>query len=264
MTRKKAAEVEVKEENLPVVNHMDFESDAGMGFENADSDAYSIPYLIVLQSNSPQVDEDDGRFIEGAKAGLILNTVTNELFEELSLVPVEYSRRMVEWVPRDAGGGFRGSFDPSDPKICDIERNEDGKFMLENGNFLNDTRYHFVLVDKGESQTEPAVIALTSTQIKKSRNWMYAMNNIKFKNKEGKIFTPPSFSHRYKVTSIPESNDKGNWKGWKFTMDGVLGKDDTYLYQSAKLFLEEIKKGAAEIMAPPAEASAADDDDVAF
>ena len=260
--KKEEKELAVKEEYLPS-EHMDFESDAGMGFENADSDAYSIPYLIILQSNSPQVDEDEGRYVEGAKAGMIMNTVTNELFSELTLVPVEYSRRMVEWVPRDAGGGYRGSYDPSDPKVCDLERDENGRYVLDNGNFLNDTRYHFVLVDKGLGQTEPAVIALTSTQIKKSRNWMYAMNNIKFRNKDGKMFTPPSFSHKYSVSSVSEKNDKGSWKGWKFSMLSVLDKDEAYLYQSAKLFLDEIKKGAAEIMAPPAETSS-QDSDVAF
>ena len=59
----------------------DFEADAGAGMENVTADDLQIPFLSILQSNSPQLDESEGKYIDGAKAGMILNTVTNEIFD---------------------------------------------------------------------------------------------------------------------------------------------------------------------------------------
>ena len=76
--------------SVPSTQVMDFEADSGAGFEGADSQSFAIPYLIILQSNSPQVDEDDGKYIKGAKVGMFLNTVTGEIFdgkEGVNLVP---------------------------------------------------------------------------------------------------------------------------------------------------------------------------------
>jgi hypothetical protein len=257
---KKNAVVKKVEADVPALN--DFAQDAGAGFENAYAQSYTIPYLIILQSNSPQIDDDDPKYIEGAKAGMLFNTVTQELWEEATIIPVHYDRRMVEWVPRDAGGGYRGDFAPDDPRISDVQRGDDGRFMLENGNFLNDTRYHFVMIVNDDGSYEPVVISLTSTQIKKSRGWMTVMNNLKLKGPKG-LFTPPTFSHKYTVTTVGESNEKGNWKGWKFTIDSILTGKEMYLYHAAKEFREAISKGAAKVDIPQTESHDAEDD-VAF
>lgn len=267
MPKKKTTKaVTKKEEHLPSTDVMNFEQDSGAGFEHADADAYSIPYLIILQKNSPQVDEDDPKYVSGAKAGMFMNNVTEELFDEVILVPAMYRRLMVEWVPRDAGGGFRGSFDPADPRIADVQRGDDGKFVLENGNFLSDTRYHFVLQISGEGETavfEPMVISLTSTQIKKSRNWMTKMNNFKMKGAK-KMFTPPMYAHVVKATSVSESNDKGSWKGWKFDLERTLTGDEAHLYTAAQDFIKAIEAGSAQVTAPPETAEAEGEEDVAF
>lgn len=270
MAKKKNEKTDVAESTGTEVGPaLSFEDDSGQGFEMADADSYAIPYLLILQKNSPQCDEDQGAFIKGAKAGMFINTVSQKIFDGdngVLIIPVHYSRMMVEWVPRTAGGGFRGSYDPLDPIVNTAERNETGRFMMPNGNFLNDTRYHFCLIiDEQEKDIEPIILALTSTQIKKSRNWMTQMKNIRLKGSNNMKFTPPMYSHIYRVLTVPEENEKGNWKGWKIELDHMIGQKEISYYLAAKSFREQIMKGAAQVGPPPSEGEGGNlGDDIPF
>ena len=97
---------------------INFEQDAGQGLEGADKDSFAIPYLVVLQPMSPPVAEGT---LEGAKPGLFLNSVTQELLTEIDLVPVAFQRRFLLWAPRKLGGGFKGEFSPIDVELRKIE-----------------------------------------------------------------------------------------------------------------------------------------------
>jgi hypothetical protein len=57
------------------------------------------------------------------------------------------------------------------------------------------------------------------------------------------MFTPPMFSHIYKLTTIPQSNDQGSWYGWKVELVEEL--TDASLYQAAKKFRDAVKAGEA-------------------
>ena len=57
---------------------IDFAADAGMGLENMTSQDMAIPFFNVLQKLSPQCDT-----VEGAKAGMIFNTVTEQSYKEI-------------------------------------------------------------------------------------------------------------------------------------------------------------------------------------
>ena len=56
----------------------DYGSDAGAGFENTKGSDLSIPFIQVLQSNSPQVENNNP---EGAKSGMLFNSVTKEMVD---------------------------------------------------------------------------------------------------------------------------------------------------------------------------------------
>ena len=62
------------------------------------------------------------------------------------------------------------------------------------------------------------------------------MASIKIKSSEGQMFTPATYSHKYKLTAVPESNDSGSWYGWNVTNLGMLTEGETDLYSSAKEF----------------------------
>lgn len=244
----------VKEANLPALANM-YEEDSGAGFENADRDSYSIPFISILQSGSPQVKKSDGAYIKGAEEGFLFNSVSQEIIsgeQGIRVIPAYFTRRFVEWVPRDSGGGgLVGEHLPSDPVVTTATRDAKNQLVLPSGNLLVDTRTHYVLVlsPDGNGYT-PALISMSSTQVKKSRQWMTRMESIKFKNAQGMMFTPPMFSHIYHLTTVPESNDQGSWYGWKVEMDGPL--EDPALYGAARAFRDAVKAGEAKPSQPAA------------
>jgi hypothetical protein len=232
-----------------------YEEDIGAGFEQADKDAYAIPFLSILQAGSPQVKKSDGAYIKGAEEGFLFNSVTQEVIDGTNgttVIPCYYTRRFVKWGARDAGGGFKGEFLPTDP-IISTAKEVDGRLLLadasgafnpKTSDILVDTRNHYVLIlsDNGYS---PALISISSTQIKKSRQWMSKMDGIKLRRADGTMFTAPMFSHTYKLSTVPESNDKGSWYGWKVETGGLV--EDAGLYQAAKAFRDAV--GAGEVKA---------------
>lgn len=80
------AEVAVQEENnIVVFDTSMFEQDAGKGLENIGQDDLALPFLKVLSRQDPVLDD-----LDDAKAGDILNTVTNQTFkgkEGIKVIP---------------------------------------------------------------------------------------------------------------------------------------------------------------------------------
>lgn len=217
--------------------------EAGSGFEEATSDSYAIPFLQVLQSGSPQCKKSDGRYIEGAEEGMIFNTVTQELFDGekgLRIVPCHYAQRMVEWKPRDSGGGFVGEHLPTNPIVSTTYKDDKNRDVLPNGNNLVDTRNHYVLVLGEDGSITPALLAMSSTSIKTSRQWMSKMQGIKIKGPNGFV-TAPMHSREYLLTTSARSNDKGSWFVPDVKLDSIL--TDKSIYQAAQEFRDAIRAG---------------------
>ena len=256
----KANEIEVQKTNAVTLVGQ-FEDDAGAGFEQADANAYAIPFLTVLQSMSPQCKKSDGAYIKGAEEGMLFNSVTQEVFsgeEGVTVIPCYFKRTFIKWAPRDSGGGFKGELMPSDPQIAAGRVDKDGRLIDAEGNLLADTRTHYVLVLDGKGGYQPAVISLASSQIKKSRNWMSKMNGIKMQRADGTHFTPAMFSHQYKITTVPESNDKGSWFGLKVETLGPV--ESAELYQAAKSFRDAVSNGEVKEQMPQPSTSSDTDD----
>ena len=143
---KKKQELKKQEDNLPALNSM-YEEDAGKGFEEADKDSFAIPFLKLHQKMSPQLDEGNAAYIEGAKAGRFCNTVTNKIYESVTVLPCHYSRSFLEWVPRNDGGGLVNVFDAAEgvKLMMTTTKDENNRDLLPEGNELQDTRSHYVL-----------------------------------------------------------------------------------------------------------------------
>ena len=52
--------------------------------------------------------------------------------------------------------------------------------------------------------------------------------------KAGAMYTPARFSHKYKLSSTLEKNEKGSWYGWNIELIGPV--DNAHLYATAKDF----------------------------
>lgn len=190
----------------------DYGEDTGSGFEGAE-EHISIPFLVILQTNSPQCDAQDG--IEGAKPGMLFNTVTNELMDHFVFQPVFQEQWYVEWVPRDEGGGFVDRYAKDSLTVKSAMAVHEGKFgklSLENGNDLVETFYAYgmVLDEKGEIPISIGVIAFKSTQIKPFRNWLTSMFTL-LVGPEGDRRKPPIYAHRAMISTVGQRNKKGSF-----------------------------------------------------
>jgi len=214
----------------------DYSQDAGMGFENVGSDDLGIPFIKIIQSTGDELDEDTAKFIDGAKAGMIFNSSSREILggksEPIVVIPCSYNKAYNEWRPNDAGGGLvMVHRDPSILAQC--ERDDKNNDVLENGNHIVTTSYIGVLVIDGDGDATPAVISFTSTQLKKSKQWLSIMNGIRLENAKGEKFKPSMFSHKYHLSTIKEENAKGSWYGWKVENAGLV--EDIKLIEEAKV-----------------------------
>lgn len=241
-------EVVKPEQNATAVAAMQqqFADDANAGFEEASASAYAIPFLQVLQSGSPQCKKSDGAYIKGAEEGMFYNTVTQEIFsgeDGITVIPCHYTQRFIEWKARESGGGFVGEHLPTDPIVGTTQKDDKGRDMLPNGNTLVDTRNHYVMIVGTDGSLTPALITMSSTQSKVSRQWMSKMQGIKIKNAEGQFVTAPMSSRKYKLTTVPKSNDKGSWFVYNVELAGIV--EDVAEYQAAADFRNAVRSGTA-------------------
>ncbi len=215
----------------------DYSADAGAGFEGLDRDEQLVPFLRILQSNSPQVDPTSSAYIQGAQQGMLLNTATGQIYdgkEGVVIVPAARDHNYVEYVPRDAGGGFVSIWAKDDPRIAPLRKAQGqfGKLELESGNELTETFYFYVEYTSPDGETQPAMLAFASTQIKKYKQMMTRLAGI--------IGSPPRyplFAHRWRLSTVPEQNKKGKFHGYRLVLDGAT-PEDARLAPTDDLYLE--------------------------
>ncbi|QDP61592.1 MAG: hypothetical protein Tp138OMZ00d2C19078261_53 [Prokaryotic dsDNA virus sp.] len=220
MAKTEVAEVEEKN---TVVGSYDYGEDAGTGFEDTKSSDLSIPFINVLQSNSPEIEEEQ---IPGAKVGDMLNTVTGELIKAdkgFCFIPCHKQEAWVEWVPRVRGGGFVGLHDPAGELVQGVikanggsripPKGSDGKrISFKNGpNELIETYYVYGLICNAEgTEVEGfAVISFSSTKIKPYRDWLTSMFIIKGK--------PPMFANRAVIKTVKQKNESGTFANFSIS-----------------------------------------------
>ena len=221
----------------------DMEADANKGAQNISQEDLALPFLKILGQLSPEVNKRDGKYVEGAEPGKIINTVTNELFDSIDIIPCHYKRQYIEWQDRGTSTGAPVAIHEADSDIISqTTRGKDYKDRLPNGNYLDNTAQHFVLAVGSTPQT--ALISMKGTQLKVSRKWNSMMMGLKMQGKNG-LFTPPTYSHIYNLSTVQMSNDKGTWFGWDVSKVGPVESKD--VYDMAKNFATSVGKGEVEV-----------------
>jgi hypothetical protein len=187
----------------------------GAGLENVSGADLAIPFLQLLQQLSPEVNENKAEYISGAKPGMVINSVTGQLYDTkkspIRFIPCSFTKLFVEWRPRTSGGGIVASHGDASI-LTNCHKNDKGQDELPNGNTVATTAYHFGLIVT-ESGTEKVIIPMTSTQLKNSRKWLSLMTTVKLQGPNGS-FTPPMFAFEYNLSTTIEENTKGSWTGW--------------------------------------------------
>lgn len=255
-------------QNTAVALAGQFEEDAGSGFENADSNAYAIPFLSILQAVSAQCKKSEGAYIPGAEEGMLFDSVTKELIngtEGVIIVPCYFKRSYIQWTPSREfrgeytvsvaeGGGVPGTVKLKGRILCGVPQGATDLFDAKGNPLydeLSDTRTHYVLRVYPDGSYKPFVISMSRSQIKRSRNWMSRMDGIRVTGSSGKPIRPPMYSHMYHLTSFVEKKDGDTWMGWQTAL--LKPVDDMELYQAAKAFRDAVSSGEVKEAMPHAE-----------
>lgn len=235
----------------------DYGSDAGSGFENQSSSDYSIPFLSVLQAMSPQVKEPSDGGVEGARQGMIYNTVTEQVYsgkDGIGFIPSLTEHMFVEWVPRDAGGGFVAVHDINSDivKKAKASTKDFGKYKTASGNDLVETFYIYGVTYDGEDVGEMVTIAFTSTKIKAYKKFSTKIGMFQLRLADGRKVRPPLFAHRVLIKTVKEKNNKGEF--YNFSFDSAEGNIASSLMapgdprlEAAKACREMVGSGMAKI-----------------
>jgi len=80
---------------------------------------------------------------------------------------------------------------------------------------------------------------MSSTQAKVSRKWNSMMMSITKDGKDGP-YTPPPFSHIYKLSSVKNTGKGNEWYGYNIQKAGEI--TDTSIYNRAKKFYESCRR----------------------
>lgn len=246
-----AKDVAKLEESKALADYSGYADYGDLGFEDQTQDDYSIPFLGVLQSNSPICSDEDS----GARPGMIINTVTGELYSSkdgVAFVPAATVHNFVEWKPRDAGGGFVAQYDLEDPVVLKATAGHTvGKIILPNGNELIETYSVYGLI-VGPDGAAPAVVAFTSTKIKKYKRWMTQARTVQIDVGGGRRVKAPLPAHRYRLKTVKEKNTKGEFFNFDIGFDGAnalearLGPKDE-IFIAARDLNDMVREGRVKV-----------------
>jgi hypothetical protein len=187
----------------------------GTGFENVTAKDLIIPRLTILQGLSPQVIRTKPEYDANARVGDIYDVGLSQRFDEVIILPIHYLVQWLEWAPRASNKGLVRVHDAL-PSPDYYSLNEKNQMVTKNGNLIQETGQLYCL--NISANARPSFIAFASTQLKKARKLLTLATNEKVLV-NGKEVTPPLFYRTYKLTTVPEQNNEGDWMGWKITPD---------------------------------------------
>ena len=198
-----------------------------LGSEDVGMEDLTLPRLSLIQDLSPQHKKTKDEYIEGAEAGMVFNTVSQELLgTALNVVPVYYAKEWIIWKDQAKGGGFRGAFKTeAEAKAAMLELEDAADCEVV------DTAQNYVLLVSDDGSFQEAVISMSKSQMKVSRKW----------NSQIRMAGGDRFTRVYQLSVITDQNGAGQeYYNWSVKPLGFVNKE---LYDSAKQSYMSIKAG---------------------
>ena len=225
------------------------------GLEGVDQADVVLPRFTVLQGLSPQVNPRKDEYVEGAQIGMIMNTATGRVYEEIPLIMAAYERRNIEWIPRDkpcplkdfpqvTGGGLYKDYGTDDTILEECTRNEkNGSLWTPRGHEMVVTGTWYVIDPETLSR---AFIAMGKTQFTPSKKLMAGITDEKVQTKSG-IRQAPLFYRSWKMGTRMRQDGENEWfvfnhKPGPRVQEYVHGRD---ILEEVRRFREEIQEGNA-------------------
>ena len=199
------------------------------GTEDLGKDDLQMPRISLAQQMSPELVEDNPKYIDGLKQGTMFNSVTREVIGKGPILVAVIRRdpaRFVEFVPRDAGGGVKDPRVPAnDPRT---RFGPDGELPLAT------KFYDYILMRVDRPGFELIAISFKSTGLKVARNW----------NALIKLRNAPVFSGVYQIGVVKEKNALGEFYNFSVKNAGWLTQE---VMKHAEAAYEALKDKVVEI-----------------
>jgi hypothetical protein len=245
-----------KTEAAGALAQFDYGEFGSAGYEGTSREDFSIPYLSVLQQLSPQLKKKDSAYIDGAEEGMLLNTVTQEIFDGTKGIlfqPCATQHVFVEWKPRTAGGGVVGVHECHSDVVKTAKANAAQFGKYKNGeNDLVETFYMIgQQIDEGGHACGQLMITFTSTKIKVYKGIMTTLHAFTVQTPGGKK-NPPLFANKLRISTVEQSHAGGDSYNFKITpaagcvKDSLISPDDD-LVASGFALCRLVNEGMAKI-----------------
>jgi len=216
------------------------------------ADERRVPYLILLQDNTPMVKDPEQK-IPGAEPGMLFNSTSKELYSSdggVVFVPCLKERFFIERTADD-DARFVARLECNDPVVIEAVkggRNDKNDYVNpNNGNTLTDTRYlfGFILNEENVADSDPVIIPFKKSKITAITDMTDAID--KFKPSRGKGW--PFFAYRFRVSTYYCPDNKGYYRLKIEPANGTLaaslnlpGESDAVL-AFGKALVDSIKSG---------------------
>lgn len=234
---------------VPAELMAEYEAHAGEGVSTSMEDQL-LPYVGIVQAGSPQIKRSHEKYLEGVGIGDILMSSIGRWWsgeKGLIFVQAHFTQDVVEWIPRDQGGGVvaRHAGMPDDARrVVDAENPQRQKWGSPRGTEYVHTKYHYGIIMNGDEALggDPlgpmqGVLTLSSSGLQFSRQWTTLQNNIKLP--DGRI--APARARVWCLTTTNRSKGGNDWSVFRAEDRGWL--TDKTVYDAAGQMYEAIQSG---------------------
>ena len=218
--------------------------DAGLGVSTKSEDQ-QISLLAILQANSPPCDKRGAGHLLGAEPGhWHLRGDFEHGTKGIIVQHCGMARGWIEWLPNRQAFVARHPQRPSDAETRIVKgdggRERPSWVRRSNGNVLQETRELFLLVD-GRS---PFMFSCVST----FHSFARELNSYLLQITDPKTGLPrPSFMRRFRLYTVPASNQLGHWFKPAFQDLGFVSAAE---YQTARVLAKIVERGLQRVEMP--------------
>jgi len=200
-----------------------------------------LPRLTIAQPISPQVQEHKAEYIQDAKPGDFLDLSANQVFKDkLELIVCHVSKRWIEWPKERGKKQIIKDWGRDEPKH--LQSDGKGRYLTDAGVVMGTLTFYVLNMTAGGRR---AFIPLSSTALKAGRQWYTMITSEVFAGDQA-----PNFHRHWFATTTHQSNDQGDWFGWKFVPGPktIIEIDPSLkLLEEARRFKEDCKQGLVQV-----------------
>lgn len=244
MTKNEVAKQETTALSTNVLEML--EANAGAGTDTLANDDQTRVEIKIAQQTSPQLKQNNAKYIEGLKQGDMFNSSTGRIYgKEVKLAVVGVYKGLIVWGTLEDQSKVPPEeevFEAANPKryaqiMNESIVNDSNKRIWKGTKKVNTTYRVAVIVFNEDGTQEPAVIDCIKTRYKNGKQLNTLLSNIRFTDRNGMLRPAPSCLAMIKAEVVTASNGSNDWYELKFSrvMDDPQYLDDKGQFKAGYL-----------------------------